>query len=219
MTGKTHRAGGALAAVVGFHILRHKGLLLPNVNDGLQLIVMYPFAMWGCIASDLDHHWKSCPQKDLPSRLINIALHITKPAKKLFRETSKPYKVLDVFDAHHRSWQTHSDITLVFMFLLLHVVYNSAFGVVNTAIASLVLTGICLGIVSHFMLDLITPEGIWLTVLVLIQHLFRLNIRGKISLVPDNGFFAAGGKLERVVYKLLNIAIVLAVGLLFIEFY
>ena len=33
MTGKTHKAGGMLVSIVGFAILREKGLLLPDVNQ------------------------------------------------------------------------------------------------------------------------------------------------------------------------------------------
>ena len=43
MTGKTHRAGGILCSIIGFAILKEKGLLLPDVNEGLQWLIIYPF--------------------------------------------------------------------------------------------------------------------------------------------------------------------------------
>lgn len=226
MTGKTHKAGGMLVSIVGFAILREKGLLLPDVNQGLQWLVIYPFTMWGSIASDLDHHWESCPQKDYPSRLVNMALHITKPVKKSLDKTltekqkkhNVVYKVADTFDASHRSWQTHSDFTLFIMLFILYAVYNGLFtnfSAVDTALASLVMTGICLGIIAHFILDLITPEGIWMTCLVILNKVLklfnpRINIREKLSLVPNTKFFATGGKWEELVQKVLKVATWLA---------
>ena len=222
MTGTTHKAGGMLVSIVGFAILREKGLLLPNVNEGLQWLVMYPFTMWGSVASDLDHHWDSCPQKDYPSRLVNMALHITKPVKKSLDKTLTDsqkkhnvlYKVADTFNASHRSWQTHSDLTLFVMLYLLWSVFTgriAGFGAVDTTIATLVLTGICLGIIAHFILDSITPEGIWLIGLVILNKILelfnpRVNLPQKFHLVPHKKFFATGGKWEQLVQKVLKVA-------------
>lgn len=222
MTGSTHKAGGMLVSIVGFAILREKGLLLPNVNEGLQWLVMYPFTMWGSIASDLDHHWDSCPQKDYPSRLVNMALHITKPVKKSLDKTLTDsqkkhnviYKVADTLNASHRSWQTHSDLTLFLMLYLLWSVFSGkivGFGAVDTTIATLVLTGICLGIIAHFILDSITPEGIWMIGLVILNKILklfnpRINLPQKLHLVPHKKFFATGGKWEQLVQKVLKIA-------------
>lgn len=226
MTGSTHRAGGMLVSIVGFAILREKGLLLPDVNEGLQWLVMYPFTMWGSVASDLDHHWESCPQKDYPSRLVNMALHITKPVKSLLDKTLTEgqkkhnivYKVADTFNASHRSWQTHSDLTLFVMLYLLYVIFTGGiqgFGAVDTAISSLVLTGICLGIIAHFILDSITPEGIWMIGLVILNKILqmfnpRINIPQKLHLVPHSKFFATGGKWEQLIQKVLKFATVVA---------
>lgn len=226
MTGKTHKAGGMLVSLVGFAILRKKGLLLPDVNEGLQWLVMYPFTMWGSIASDLDHHWDSCPQKDYPSRLVNMALHITKPVKTLLDKTLTDsqkknnivYKVSDLFNASHRSWQTHSDFTLLLMFYILSCVFGGKFvnfSAVDLSIATLVLTGLCLGIIAHFILDSITPEGIWVVGLAILDKILkmfnpRINIPKKIHLVPKSSFFATGGKWEMIVQKVLNIMTALA---------
>ena len=132
MTGKTHRAGGFLCSVVGFALLRENNLLLPNVNEGLQWLMMYPFCMWGSVASDLDHHWQSCPMKDPPSYVVNKLLHLTAPVQKSLEKAgdkkSGVYKVAKTFNASHRSWQTHSDLTLFVMIGLLIAVLNNNFG-------------------------------------------------------------------------------------------
>lgn len=226
MTGATHRAGGMLVSVVGFAILREKGLLLPGVNEAVQWLVMYPFTMWGSVASDLDHHWESCPSKDIPSRAVNAALHITRPIKKVFDKTMSDsskkhnpiYRFVDFFNASHRSWQTHSDLTLIAMLYLLYKVFTGGVGGLTAAdstIITLVLTGICLGVVAHFILDALTPEGIWLVgfaVLNWVLGLFKLKLRlpQKLHLVPKTQFFATGGSWEQFVQKILKICTVLA---------
>ena len=223
MTGKTHRAGGMLCSIVGFAILRENGLLLPNVNEGLQLLIMYPFCMWGSIASDLDHHWDSCPQKDYPSWLVHKVLHITAPIEKSLESVDKKspvYKVSHLLNAKHRSWQTHSDLTLFAMLYLMYLLISGKFvglGVVDGALLSLVLMGVTLGIIAHFILDMITPEGIWLIGMTIINQGLRLmNPRAgflpeKLHFVPHKKLFATGGAWECFVQKVLKIATAVAV--------
>ena len=81
MTGKTHRVGGMIWVLGGFTYLESKGLLLRNVNPLLQLTVMYPFALYGSIVSDLDHNANSIPSKDIVSVAINRVLHLTSGLK------------------------------------------------------------------------------------------------------------------------------------------
>jgi hypothetical protein len=227
MTGKTHRAGGMLCSIIGFEILRQKGLLLPDVNEGVQWLVMYPFTMWGSIASDLDHHWDSCPDKSYPSWFINKALHITAPIKKSLDKTlnesqkkhNPVYKVADFLNASHRSWQTHSDLTLIAMIYLLHLIIAGKFtslGTLDISILTLILTGVCLGVVAHFILDVLTPEGVWITGLVILNRIVRLvnprlKIPEKLHIVPHQKFFATGGKWEEFVNKVLKIATIVAI--------
>lgn len=226
MTKKTHQAGGMLVSILGFAILRKNGLLLPDVNEGLQWLVMYPFTMWGSTASDLDHHWDSCPSKDYPSRLVNMALHITRPVKKYMDNTLTEsdkkhnviYKLADVLNASHRSWQTHSDFTLFAMLAILFKIMSGQFvqfSAVDNILATLVLTGLSLGIIAHLILDSITPEGIWIMGLVILEKILRIfnpriNIQKKIHFVPRKEYFATGGKWEMNVQKVLNIATWLA---------
>lgn len=239
MTGETHKAGGMLCAVTGFLILRHNGLLLSNVNEFVQLAVMYPFAMWGSVASDLDHHWDSCPSKDPPSWAINKLLHITTPYYKRLdsllpsgaKKHNLNYNIAKLFSANHRSWQTHSDLTLVGIgFLLWSIIsgrFSSDFTSVDLCILSLILCGIALGFIMHFILDMLTPEGVWFTVGVcinkLLSKLFKREIKllpEKLHFVPKLRIFATGSAWETFVRRVLRVAtyIVLAYFLIFVAF-
>ena len=239
MTKKTHQAGGMLISIVGFAFLRENGLLLPEVHEGLQWLVIYPFCMWGSTANDSDHHWDSCPNKDYPNWLINKALHITAPLQKSLDKTlsdSKKsknviYQTARCLNARHRSWQTHSDLTiwaLLFLYINLVVKNVLCLSAVETSILALVLTGVVLGIIAHLILDVLTPEGIWLMPFVWVQNLLKLfNPRLKLPkffvkfhLVPNNPYFATGGKWEEFIQKVLKVATVIAlIWFLFVIFY
>ncbi len=228
MTGKTHRQGGMLVSIIGFAVLKEQGLLLPDVNIGLQWLIMYPFCYWGSTASDLDHHWDSCPSKDYPSWAINKALHLTAPIEEAFdatltkgqKDRNVIYKVSRLFNAHHRSWQTHSDLTLIVMLYLLDCVSHGRFatlGAVDTSILTLILMGICIGIVAHFLLDMITPDGIVSVVGTTANAIFKkvklpIHLPERIRLVPRTQFFATGGKWEQIIQILLKIGTVVSIG-------
>ena len=228
MTGKTHRAGGMLISIVGFALLKENGLLLNDVNPALQWLVIYPFCMWGSTASDLDHHWESCPSKDYPSRVVNMVLHAGKPLQDVLdkRLTAKQkkgnpiYKLSSLLNASHRSWQTHSDLTLFAMLYLMYCILSGKFSqlsAVDMSISILVLTGICLGVIAHFILDVLTPEGVWCIGLVALNKVFNfispdLTLPQKIHFVPKFKFFATGGSWEEFVRWTLNIATWLAVA-------
>lgn len=220
MTGKTHRTGGMLCSVIGFILLKSNGLLIADVNLGLQWLIMYPFTYWGSFASDFDHNWMSCPFHDYTSWFINKLLHLTsKPVRRLDKkltdkqkEESTRYKVLSFFNAKHRSWQTHSDLTIILILGLLYGVINGKFslGIADTAILTLVIMGVGMGVLTHLLLDILTPDGIWLVSMVLLNKLFKaMNIKiklpEKLHLVPNVKFFATGGMWESWVQKLLNI--------------
>lgn len=232
MTGKTHKMGGMLISVVGFTMLKNNGLLLPDVNEGLQWLAMYPFCMWGSIASDLDHHWDSCPSKDIPSWFVHKALHITEPVYRRLddnmsgqqKNSSLLYKFSKFFTARHRSWQTHSDLTFVAMLYLLYSLMSGKFGFFNqndVLLLTLMLTGVCLGIVAHFILDLLTPEGVWNTIVVLLN---RFILKGKLPrrfekwhFVPKMRCFATGSSWEDFVYKVLRVLTVVSVVYLLVS--
>lgn len=220
MTGKTHKVGGMLCAVSGFILLRNSNMLLPNVNEFIQLAVMYPFAMWGSTAPDLDHHWESCPDKTLPNYMVNKALHITKPLMKLTEsnKSSGIYKFAKMMNASHRSWQTHSDLTLLLVILLLKSVLSGTIGggvfsKLDLLFLTLMVTGVLMGIVAHFILDMLTPSGIWFTLGRLGNKIAKCKMfPEKIRLVPKSRFFATGTSYEDIVCTILRVLTWLAVG-------
>lgn len=227
MTGKTHKAGGMLCSIIGFAILREKGLLLPEVSEGIQWLVMYPFCIWGSLASDLDHNPDSIPMKDIPSTAVNKVLHLTHPLVKTIEKASSEserkknvvYQGAKFLDAKHRSWQTHSDLTLYVLIGLLYCIMNNKFtflSALDVSLLSMVLMGISLGIIAHFILDMITPEGVWCIPFVLVNAFLgifnpRLKILPeKIHFVPHKKFFATGGKWEEFIQKVLKWATIVA---------
>lgn len=216
MTGKTHRVGGMLCVLGGFTYLESKGLLLRNVNPLLQLTVMYPFALYGSIVSDLDHNANSIPSKDIVSVAINRVLHLTSG---LNESTGGRNKVFGLLDAKHRSWQTHSDLFLVaLMYALYQMVMETKLATVESVIWSLVGMGFILGVISHLVLDMITPEGIWSFILVGISKVTgKRLIPKKLRLVPDSKFFSTGGPWESLVRNILWICcVVLFIRLIYL---
>ena len=187
MQGKTHRIGGVLCALTGYTILQSSGNLLPNVEPLVQLAVIYPFAVYGSVVSDLDHNWNSAPSKDPVSWCINKVLHLTTGIR---QKTKKTNPLFSIFDAKHRSWQTHSDLFLLLFILLGFIVGLCGGGVAdaNGTVLKLISLGLILGVISHLILDALTPEGIWCIGLTAIR-------RKKVSfrLVPKSKFFANGG--------------------------
>lgn len=216
MTGKTHRVGGMLCVLGGFTYLESKGLLLRNVNPLLQLTVMYPFALYGSIVSDLDHNANSIPSKDIVSVAINRVLHLTSG---LNESTGGRNKMFGLLDAKHRSWQTHSDLFLVaLMYALYQMVMETKLATVESVIWSLVGMGFILGVISHLVLDMITPEGIWSFILVGISKVTgKKLIPKKLRLVPDSKFFSTGGPWESLVRNILWICcVVLFIRLIYL---
>jgi len=212
MSGDTHEAGGMLVSILGFGFLKYNNLLLPDVSPLLQLVVMYPFVMWGSVAPDFDHHWASCPKKDYPARIVHTVLHATAPigrrldkklTKKQKRE-SKLYKLCEIFYAKHRSWQTHSDLTVALLVLLewLLMVGKINVGTVGLPISLLVVTGIIFGVLAHLFLDMLNPDGIHSVLFELINKVVPVGFK-RLSLVPDKEYYTTGGAWELRVRKLL----------------
>lgn len=197
MTGKTHRVGGMLCALGGYVLLENKGLLARDINPVLQLTVIYPFAIYGSIVSDLDHNWNSSPSKDIVSYIINRLLHLS---SFLGNEKTKTNFILNLFDANHRSWQTHSDLFLVVMLFLAYRLLNlTGIQKADALIIRLVFTGLIFGVISHLVLDMLTPEGIWCIGLMIFDKSGKKKIPRKIHLVPKSGFFSTGGPWEGLV--------------------
>lgn len=202
MQGKTHRVGGVLSALAGYVILEGNDMLIPNVEPVLQLVVMYPFAIYGSVISDLDHNWNSAPAKDPFSWCINKVLHLTTGLRQ--KNGKKLNPVLSVFDAKHRSWQTHSDLFLFVFIALSFFIGSSSLVGASSMIFKLIMLGFTLGLISHLILDSLTPEGIWFIVPSIIR-------RKKVSfrLVPKSKFFATGGSWERLIRSVMWLIIIL----------
>lgn len=217
MTGKTHKLGGFVCSVVGFELLRRNGMLIDGVNEGLQWLAMYPFCYWGSVASDLDHNDQAIPMKDPPSIVFHKMLHLTAPLKKLLEKSgdnkSVAYKIASLFDASHRSWQTHSDLTLFVLLWLIHMILGGRFqlGAVDSLLLSLMLMGVTTGLVAHFILDMLTTEGVWSVLLVVLGFVVKKinprckNFPTKIKVVPRWHFFRTGASWELFVQKVLKI--------------
>lgn len=185
MLGKTHRAGGTFAMLLTFTVMKQKGLLLPEVNDFVQLAMMYPLCSWGSIAPDLDHGKDSIPDKDLVSILIN--------------------KLLRLSGAKHRSWQTHCILftggLLFILFMLLHLgdLYLSGADSLDWKIIRMLLTGLSVGITSHLILDMFSTAGV---------HFWP---GFKLRFVPKTSAFSTGSTWETVVFYVLVIGIIVLV--------
>ena len=66
-------------------------------------------------------------------------------------------------------------------------------------ILKLISTGLILGLISHLVLDMLTPSGIWFLLFVGINKLIGKRVLPeKIRFVPNNKFFATGGKWEEL---------------------
>jgi membrane-bound metal-dependent hydrolase YbcI (DUF457 family) len=204
MTGKTHRIGGVFCVLGGYTLLSANGMLLSGVNPLLQLGVMYPFAMYGAIVSDLDHHWESCPSKDLVSYGINKTLHLFNKVEditEVVADGSLLDETFSFFSVKHRSWQTHSDLFLLVMIGLMFYLLTGEVTTADQVIIKLMFTGLILGIISHLALDMLTPEGVWCFAFMALKKLSKRfkGLRDKINLVPKTEFFSTGGRWEKIV--------------------
>lgn len=208
MMGQTHRVGGMLCALAGYTYLESKGMLIADVSPLVQLTIMYPFAIYGSTFPDLDHNTDSIPSKDIFSLLINKILHLTSGIRE---RSGKDLKgPLAVFDARHRSWQTHSDLFLLICIVLSITFIGGDVSTANGIILKLVVTGFMLGLVSHMILDIITPAGIWcIGAAVLSKVTKSRKFPVKIHLVPHSRFFATGGTWETIVRYFMWVACIL----------
>lgn len=206
MTGKTHRVGGVVGCLVGYSLLVSKGLLVKEVEPLVQLCIMYPFAIYGSTVQDMDHGWQSVPSRDLVSWCLWRVLHLTTnrraKLKEKWKKHPKPknsfggkvrrfrYWVLGIFDAKHRSWQTHSDLFVLFIMWLLHLTITCLEGTINGLILNMVVIGLLCGVLSHCFLDLLTPDGLHSVVMWFLNKTMSVG-DGKLHLVPKSKFFSS----------------------------
>lgn len=206
MEGKSHRVGGVLAALGGYYILQDRGFLIEGVTPLVQLAIIYPFSIVGSLLPDQDHHEESAPMKDVISMTFCKILHLTtKTRKRMLKngvnQKNWLYRALGVFDAKHRSWQTHSDLSFILFCWLLMVIIGESGGLLTAEgiIIKLISMGLVLGLVSHLILDTLTPSGVWCLLFVGINKLIGKKILPeKIRFVPNNPFFSTGGKWENL---------------------
>lgn len=204
MEGKSHRVGGVLAALSGYYILQDRGFLIEGVTPLVQLAIIYPFSIVGSLLPDQDHHEESAPMKDVISMTFCKILHLTtKTRKRMLKngvnQKNWLYRALGLFDAKHRSWQTHSDLSFILFCWLLVVIIGGSGGLLTAEgiIIKLISMGLVLGLVSHLILDTLTPSGVWCLLFVGINKLIGKKILPeKIRFVPNNPFFSTGGKWE-----------------------
>ena len=190
MLGKTHHAGGTVAALLAFEVMRSKGWLIPDCNEFVQLLMMYPFASFGSIFPDLDQNDDAQPSKDP----IAIAIH----------------KILKITGAKHRSWQTHSLlVTGSFCLFLFALVFlgNELIGIsgaIDWAFLRLATIGFICGVASHLILDAFSTAGI---------HIWP---GFKLRFVPKSTAFKTGGTWEKIVFYILILLIILLIGKIFV---
>lgn len=204
MEGKSHRVGGVLAALGGYYLLKEQGFLIEGVTPLVQLAIIYPFSIVGSLLPDQDHHEESAPMKDVISLTFCKVLHLTTGVRKKMKlagvsEKSWWYRLLGIFDAKHRSWQTHSDLSFGLICFMLMSLMSSSGGLLTAEgiIIKLISMGLVLGLMSHLVLDMLTPSGVWCLFFVGINKLVGHKVLPeKIRFVPNRKFFSTGGKWE-----------------------
>lgn len=214
MEGKTHYIGGSLGALVGFIALKENGMLLDNINPALQFSLIYPFAIYGGMVPDADHHAGSSPLRDPVGRVFNKALHVfNAPYNRMDEALSSNakrnnlgYKLLRILKCTHRSWQTHSELTLLLLFYLLYQALTGDPTDPNNVILSLILTGFTIGVISHIILDMLTTDGIYFATGFFIKTLFpKVPIITTLRIVPKTSFFGTGTPYEKTVRAIINV--------------
>lgn len=196
MMGKTHKAGGALAMLIAFQYMQHKGWLSPDLHPIVQLLVMYPACSWGSTAPDLDQGDDTIPEKTPVSILVHKLIYLGK--------------------VRHRSWQTHSLIVtggfacaLFFLIDLMNTYNLFHLNVMSVTILNLLVIGMVVGIASHLFLDLLTYEGIPLGPPVYNKKAKRKKIIW-LRLAPHTDTFKTNTTYEKGVRFLLYVGIILA---------
>ena len=217
MEGKTHRIGGTVCAMAGFVTLKDSGYLLSSelISPALQFLVIYTAGIYGGMWPDNDHHWESSPLKDPASWLQNKVMHIANaPYKRLDEKMSSKqkkrsmlYKTLKFMRGIHRSWQTHSEFTLLMiLWLMMSPTLLGFTGRFDSVLWLLIVTGFGLGVISHIILDMLTTEGVRFALGVFIKVFFpSVPIFTTIRLVPGISAFKTGSEWEMAIRKALSL--------------
>lgn len=220
MTGKTHKAGGVLCALVGVQVINSYTNLSNEISPLIQFCITYPFCMWGSTAPDLDHDWSNVEDKNPINYAINKVLHffneLYEKAEMVGQE--KHLKLFKALSARHRSWQTHSDLTLLLLFVLRYLLIDKFLAgftsSVDVDILILIINGLLLGTGVHLFLDMLTRAGIKSLILTVVKKVVVSLANGKwkdvkpvkIRLVPNREFFGtdSNGTYESTVRKVIQ---------------
>lgn len=198
MMGKTHRQLGAMVAMSWFLYLKSVGGLDPGISNVAELVTMYGASYYGAVFPDVDQVGEASPVSDPLSILINKTIHLTSPIRRRMRDMKKDkgfiYKVLGLLDARHRSWQTHSEVPLLLLWLATTFIRGGLVGVM--------VLGFALGYLSHVVGDLLSVGG-WniLSFKVMNKVLKREILPEKIRLVPKTKFFVTDGAFEHGAFR------------------
>lgn len=220
MEGKTHYVGGAVATLAGYLVLSESGRLLSTdiVSPAFQFLIIYTGGMYGGRLPDVDHHSGSNPMKDPVGVFINKVLHIFNgPLERLEKSMEKSkdkrenarirrslrYRLLRFLACKHRAWQTHSEFTLLLLYLLYKTPAMLGLGVngmVDKVILDLFVTGLALGVISHIVLDAMTYEGSVFAIGTFIKTMWpSTKMITNIRVVPKIKTFTTGSNYEKVV--------------------
>ena len=216
MEGKTHRIGGTVGALAGYIVMKESGILLDQtvVNPALQCVIIYASGIYGGMWSDNDHHWQSSPLQDPASWVQNKLLHIANKPFQLMdaRLTAKQkrrniaYKMLDFLSCRHRSWQTHSEATILALYFLWQFVNSTGVSsYIDRTLWWLLLVGFGFGVISHIFLDCLTSEGSRLAVGVFLKKVVGIPFIDTIRFVPATKTFTTGSDWELAIRKALSI--------------
>lgn len=188
MTAKTHVLGSMSLALGGYILMDKGGLLIPDVEPLIQLGIILPYSVWASTVPDLDQAHDSVAQSSPINLLIQRFFKIVK--------------------AGHRSVKSHVAPAFISLATYLALAFNMIGRNLNgteITILALAVLGITAGLVSHFLLDIMTRDGITIG---------KVNIR----VVPDTALFGAGTDYERIVRRLLYVlTTVLFIYILFRE--
>ena len=220
MEGKTHYVGGAVATLAGYLVLSESGNLLSTdvVSPAFQFLIIYTGGMYGGRLPDIDHNSKSNPMKDPLGVLLNKVLHVfNKPYTKLDEYIEKrkawsmkkslKYRLLKFLSCTHRAWQTHSEFTLLILYLLYvapELLGIGVAGTVDRVILDLFVMGLSLGVVSHILLDAMTYEGSVFAIGTFIKTMWpKVPMITNVRLVPKIKTFTTGSPYEKMVRRIL----------------
>lgn len=186
MTAKTHVLGGMTLALGGFMYLDRSGLLLPDVNEALQMAIIMPYAIWSSTVPDLDQDKDSTAQNSP----INFIIQ----------------KFFNLIGAGHRSFKSHIVPVIVSLLLYFAIAFNlicKSFNGTETTIVGLITLGLFLGLGSHMLLDMMTRQGLKLGNIIL-------------RVVPDMDMFGTGTFYESIVRRVLYVIAFMLIVILII---